>query len=123
MTGVEVLLVAAAGGIGALVRHELTSGRDLVALHVVNVVGSLALGFVLGLGGAGPLALLAASSGLGGVTSFSTWMVGARAEARRADAPGAALLLHVLGPTALAVLAAGLGVAIAGVVGVAAATP
>jgi fluoride ion exporter CrcB/FEX len=123
VTGPELLLVAAAGGVGALVRHELTSGRHLLALHVVNVAGSLALGFVLGLGGAGPMALLAASSGLGGMTSFSTWMVGARAEARRARAPGPVLLLHVLAPMLLAVLAAGVGVALAGAAGGTAATP
>lgn len=106
-----VAVVGLAGAAGALLRHELTGGRPLRALHLVNVAGAFLLGLVVG-GGAGELASHAAVGGLGGLTSFSTWMVGARVTARTTTAPRAALLLHVVTPAALAVVAAWLGIRI-----------
>ncbi len=96
------VLVAAGGAVGALLRHEVTarSGRPLLALHVCNALGALALGLVVGLGATGPVVIGATTGGLGAFTSFSTWMVGAR---QRGGAG------HVAAPLVLAVAAAVLG--------------
>lgn len=115
MTAAELVLGAIAGGLGAVLRHELTVGRPLHALHVVNVAGSALLGVVAGSElWTHPLAVAVAVGGLGGLTSFSSWMVGARDEARGRRAPGASLTGHVLLPAALAVAGAALGTAVGG---------
>ena len=114
MTGVELVVVAVAGAAGALLRHELTTGRTLRALHAVNVAGAAALGLVLGAAVDGT-PLLVAVAGLGGLTSFSTWVAGVRARelevaatTGRADPAGVAAG-HLLVPAVLAVAAAALG--------------
>jgi len=78
------LLVAIGGAIGAVLRRlmvwilpDLPSGFP-VAISTVNVVGSFALGFVIGL--ARPAALAVdlqplTVGALGGFTTFSAWMV------------------------------------------------
>ena len=78
------ILVAIGGSIGALSRWIVTivlphhrSGFP-VAITVVNLVGSFALGFAVGLdrAGAAPMDLVPLTTGaLGGFTTFSTWMV------------------------------------------------
>lgn len=76
MTTTTVVAATVAGAAGALVRHELTRGRHLRALHAVNVVGSLLLGVAVGFEPSAGIAAVVVG-GLGGLTSFSTWMVGA----------------------------------------------
>ena len=83
LTWVSVFL---AGGLGALARFELGgvvlrrtgSGRPWGTV-VVNLVGSLALGVVVGLGrrqAISPQTLEVVATGfLGGFTTFSTWMM------------------------------------------------
>lgn len=102
MTPTTWVLVAAAGATGALLRHEVTfrSGRPLRALHACNVLGALALGVLVGLGAAGPVAVAVGAGGLGAFTSFSTWVLGAR----RADP-----VTDLVVPLVLAVAAAALG--------------
>ncbi len=78
--------VALAGGLGALARYELggvvlrrTGGTRPWGTVVVNLVGSLALGVVVGLGrrqAMSPQSVEVIAIGfLGGFTTFSTWMV------------------------------------------------
>lgn len=115
MTAAVAVTIAAAGAAGAVLRHELTGDRPLFALHVVNVTGSLLLGLAIGVGLDG-LAHAAAIGGLGALTSFSTWMVGA---VGLTDGPAAGwrrartLALHVLAPAGGAVAAAAIGIAVA----------
>lgn len=110
MTPTGWLVVAVAGAAGALVRHEVTAraGAPLRALHACNVLGSAALGLVLGLGLQGPVVVGLAAGGLGSLTSFSTWMVGARQRGGARD---------VVVPLALAVGAAVLGVLVGELLG------
>jgi fluoride ion exporter CrcB/FEX len=116
MTGIEALLVAGAGAVGAVLRHELTTRATsaLLGVHLVNVTGALALGAAsVALDGS---ALLVLGGGLlGGMTTFSTWMVLADDKADSTK-----LGRHIALPFALGVLAATAGrtvvVAILGVV-------
>lgn len=116
MSPTELLVVALAGAGGAVLRHELTAGRPLLALHAVNVVGSLVLGIALG-AAVGGVAALGAAAGLGGLTSFSSWVAGVR-DVERDDDPGVrrgplvVTVGHLLAPAVLAVTAAALGAAI-----------
>lgn len=83
----EFLLVVAAGGVGAMARHELDallsqhSTRFPVGIFLVNVIGSFVLGLVVGLHAAGDLPtrwLTIVGVGLcGGFTTFSTAAVDA----------------------------------------------
>jgi fluoride exporter len=85
---VAVIVVAAivASGIGALVRYEVsgaverrTGGTWPWGTALVNVVGALLLGVLLGSQSSGriatDLATVAGAGFLGGLTTFSTWMV------------------------------------------------
>ena len=70
-----------AGGVGALVRAEVTSLLGVRrGTAVVNLVGAALLGLVVGLaGGADTRAGTVTVLGLGlcgGLTTFSTWMLG-----------------------------------------------
>ena len=78
-----LLLVALAGGFGAVARLVLdgvvrgrTAGRSAAGTTVVNVTGSLLLGLVTGLAGAALLPpfwrLVLGTGVLGGYTTFST---------------------------------------------------
>ncbi len=101
MTGLDLTLVAGAGAVGALVRHEAITRTlpPLLAVHVLNVLGALLLGVAsVALDGR---ALLVLGGGLlGGMTTFSTWFVLAQ------DEPP---LSAVLAPLAFGVAAAALG--------------
>lgn len=117
MTAVELLLVAAAGATGALLRHELTTGRPLRALHTVNVAGSFGLGLVLALATVGGPVALAAGAGFGGLTSFSSWVVGARDVARGTSRPTRVSWGHLVVPAVLAVVGATAGVLVGSALG------
>lgn len=83
----DLLLVVAAGGVGAVARHELDallsqhSTRFPIGIFLVNVLGSLVLGLLVGLHTAGDLpARWVAVLGVGfcgGFTTFSTAAVDA----------------------------------------------
>jgi CrcB protein len=104
-----LLLAIPLGGLGAVVRvagaqlgERRLPGGAPTATGIVNVVGAGLLGLVAGLGG--DAALLVLGGGLlGGMTTFSTWMVEAD-DAARTGRLRAALLVVVL-PLALGVAA------------------
>lgn len=120
------LLVALAGGLGAVARLVLdgwatgrTGGRYPAGTLLVNVTGSLLLGLVTGLAAGALLpprwALVLGTGLLGGFTTFST----AAVETVRLAAAGraAAAAMHGLGMLGASVLAAGLGLAVGLTVG------
>lgn len=83
---VTMVLVALAGGLGALLRYELGGFVQSIARStrpwgtlVVNLSGALALGLLAGAGLGARLPLPAVrvlgTGFLGGFTTFSTWMV------------------------------------------------
>lgn len=106
---VWLLLAIPLGGVGAVVRVLATQhgearlpGGAPAATALVNVIGAALLGLVAGWGG--DVALLVLGGGLlGGMTTFSTWMVEAD-EAARTGRARTALLIVVL-PLALGALA------------------
>lgn len=111
-----VLLVAVGGGVGAALRWLVTDGFGHsddgfpVGTTLVNVVGSFALGLLVGYDAAvetfvqtEPLTI----GVLGGFTTFSTWMVDIHAS------DGPALSRKVVAvPLVLGLVAAGLGLAL-----------
>jgi CrcB protein len=83
MTLLEIVLVAVGGGVGAALRFVLdgvvkTRSRVVLPLGtlVINVTGSLVLGYLTGLGGAGVLpggvVTVLGTGMMGGYTTFST---------------------------------------------------
>ena len=113
MIGVELLVGSLAGAVGAVLRHELTTRQPLRALHVVNVVGSVLLGVVAGSTlWDRSLPLAVAVGGFGGLTSFSSWMVGARDAVRGRGHEAWRLAGHVLLPAGLAVVGCLAGIAV-----------
>ncbi len=104
-----LLLAIPLGGIGAVVRVLATAhgetrlpGGAPTATALVNVVGAALLGLVAGWGG--DLALLVLGGGLlGGMTTFSTWLVEADEAARTGRARTALLIVVV--PLVLGALA------------------
>ena len=78
----SILVAAAAGSIGALVRYLTTgwvqqwTGSTLpIGTAVVNIVGAFLLGVVVGSMGLESTVAIAALGFVGGLTTFSTWMV------------------------------------------------
>lgn len=75
-----VVLAVVAGGLGALVRAEATAWLGVRrGTAVVNLAGAFLLGLVVGLAGGvdsdpGAVVVLGAGA-LGGLTTFSTWML------------------------------------------------
>ncbi len=75
-----VVLAVVAGGLGALVRAEATARLGVrVGTAVVNLAGSFLLGLVVGVAGgaasdSGSVLVLGAGA-MGGLTTFSTWML------------------------------------------------
>ncbi|WES63763.1 CrcB family protein [Microbacter sp. GSS18] len=114
----QLLLIALTGGIGAGLRYSLdrwltrVPGEFPRGILVVNVSGSLALGIVTGLGAAvlpaGVLAVIGTGL-LGGYTTFSTVCVESVLIAQRRRRREA--IANLLGTLALAVIAAGVGLA------------
>ena len=113
--------LALAGGIGAGIRYIVDvlvmRGRDdafPVGILIVNVTGSAALGLMTGIGTViGPDWLAIVGVGLlGGYTTFSTVAVDTVRLARRGRRDWA--LVNLLGTFGAAVTAAGLGLALAG---------
>lgn len=111
-----LLVVAAAGGVGAGLRYLVdrlvtpaAGARFPVGILIVNVSGSFALGLLTGLGAAvAPEVSLALGAGLlGGYTTFSTVSVETVLLAERRRWRDAAL--NLFGTLALAAVAAGLG--------------
>jgi len=110
------LLIAIGGGIGALARWGVATaipkshGGFPVGITIVNVVGSFALGLVVGFVASGQI--LFATEGLtvgllGGFTTFSTWMVDIEEAPRRRMRVATTLIPSVAG-----LLAAAVGVAL-----------
>lgn len=76
-----ILLAIPLGGLGAVVRVLVTRvgetrlpGGAPTATACINVIGATALGVVAGWGG-DPAVLVIGGGLLGGMTTFSTWMV------------------------------------------------
>ncbi|PZE28983.1 MULTISPECIES: CrcB family protein [unclassified Curtobacterium] len=118
MSTVELVLVAVGGGVGAVLRFVLDGAvrahwpRSLpLGTIVINVSGSLVLGYVTGLGTAGLLpSLVVATLGtgmMGGYTTFSTASV-ETVQLVRAGHPWLALL-NGIGMLVVSVGAAALG--------------
>ena len=102
MTGGEAVLVAVAGALGAVVRHELTDRPHAVRwTAAVNVVGAGLLGVASAALAAGPLLVLGGGL-LGAATTFSTWMVQADT-APTASATGWVVALPLVAGVAAAV--------------------
>ena len=113
----EVLLIAAAGGVGAVARfvwdgHLRSRATDYpVGTAIINLTGSLLLGFVTGLALSqllsAPWALVLGTGFLGGYTTFSTASVETvrLAQERRR----LAALLNGLGLLVASVVLAGIG--------------
>jgi CrcB protein len=108
-----VVAVVVAGACGAVLRHEVVQwwelrrpihSRDGVA--VVNVCGAFALGLLITVRSDGALRLVLGTGLLGGLTTFSTWIVlGARAGAK-------ALVRDIILHAGLGIPAAALGMAL-----------
>lgn len=129
MTGaLALLLVAAAGGLGAAARFVVDGavrsrpwhGAFPWATVVVNVTGSLVIGLITGVvlhagdpAGVEPWRLGVAVGFCGGYTTFSTAMVES-VRLARADRPGLAVA-NALGTMLLTVVAAALGIALVAV--------
>lgn len=116
-----VLGLAVAGGLGAVTRFLLdtvitarTRRRFPIATIVINVSGSLVLGFVTGLAAAHALPpewrIIVGTGFLGGYTTFSTAMLDAVALWR--DGERGAAVFDAVGMLVLGLLAAGLGLAL-----------
>jgi len=104
-----LLLAIPLGGLGAVVRVLATQAGETrlpggapTATGLVNVVGAALLGLVAGWGG-DPAVLVLGGGLLGGMTTFSTWMVEAD-EAARTGRARTALLIVAL-PLVLGALA------------------
>jgi len=115
MTALTFLLAAACGGLGAATRYlvdlgiaRLTGTRFPWGVMVINVTGSLALGFVVGmLPGA---AFVVGAGFLGGYTTFSTAMIDTVALWR--DGERRASVLNAVGMLLASVAAAAAGLAL-----------
>lgn len=95
-----IALAVIAGGLGALVRGEATARLGVRrGTAVVNLAGAFLLGLVVGLAGgegteAGSLVVLGAGA-LGGLTTFSTWMLEVTERPERDQVPAVLVTLFV----------------------------
>jgi CrcB protein len=116
------LAITAAGGIGAVCRYVLdqlvqhrTAGELPYGTFLINVVGSLVLGLVLGLathhGLASQATLVIGTGFAGGFTTLSTWAWESLALAEGGDLPAASL--NIVGSFAAGLLAAAAGFGLA----------
>jgi fluoride exporter len=109
--------VAMLGGVGSILRFELdglVQGRldseFPFGTFVVNGLGSLLLGLLIGLDITGNDMLIAGTATLGSFTTFSTWML--ETERLAEDGESRLAFANILGSIALGLAAAGLGWAI-----------
>lgn len=109
--------VALVGGLAAVARFELdgfVQGRlDTefpFGTFVVNGIGSLLLGLLIGLDVTGDDLLLAGVATLGSFTTFSTWML--ETERLAEDGESGLAFANIVGSVALGLAAAGAGWAI-----------
>lgn len=111
MSGGDLVLVAAAGSVGALARHELMirAHTPLRGVHVANLLGALLLGYVA-VAAPTPWVLILGGGLLGSLTTFSTWVALSDADSRTGWSLTIPAVLGVLLGVAGAVLA-GAGVA------------
>lgn len=109
--------VAMLGGLGAILRFELDGlvqsrldSEFPFGTFVVNGLGSLLLGLLIGLDVTGNDMLIAGTATLGSFTTFSTWML----ETERLVEDGGSRLAfaNIAGSIALGLAAAGVGWAI-----------
>ncbi|MCA1698807.1 MAG: fluoride efflux transporter CrcB [Actinobacteria bacterium] len=77
-----VIAIAGIGGVGAVLRFILdgavqrrVAGGFPAGTLTVNLMGSFALGVLIGVGVAGDAFLLLGTAALGSFTTFSTWML------------------------------------------------
>lgn len=75
-----IVLAVVVGGLGALLRAEVTARRGVrQGTALVNLVGAFLLGLLVGLAGAhgveSSTLLVLGAGGLGGLTTFSTWVL------------------------------------------------
>lgn len=106
-------LVFAGGAVGTLLRAVVSDAAgSLAGTFAVDVAGSFLLGLLLGLAPSPRLRLLLGVGGLGGLTTYSTFALGTLGLGQAlGPLPGA---LAGIGHAASGVLAAGLGLALAG---------
>lgn len=107
-----MLVASIAGALGAVCRYlvsgwvqERSSSGWPVGTFVVNVVGALGLGVVVGAGQSETALMLVGAGFLGGFTTFSTWMI----ETLRLGPVSLRALANLLISLAAGVLAAALG--------------
>jgi CrcB protein len=106
--------VAVLGGVGAILRFRLDGlvqmrfdTRFPLGTLVVNGLGSLLLGLLIGLDLTGDDMLLAGAATLGSFTTFSTWML--ETERLAEDGESGLALANIVGSIALGLGAVGLG--------------
>ena len=106
-----VLVLALAGGLGALARAEVAwlaarRGHPRSGTHAVNVLGALLLGLLVGARSASLVAAdtvtVLGTGFLGGFTTFSTWMVQATADGDLRTAVRATVPVALVGVAAAA---------------------
>ena len=116
MSGLLLWLGAGAlGAVGSVARFTLdgavarrAEGGDLPwGTLVVNVLGSFALGLVVGVGLDGDVRFLVAGGLLGSFTTFSTWMLETHRLAEEGEGPAALANLALSAALGLAALGAG----------------
>lgn len=118
--GLGILLVALAGGAGAVVRFALARlghpDRLPWPILVANLAGAFVAGLATSLLGGEPLLLLVVVTGFcGGLTTFSTWMVETvqLADRRRMRTAIANVTVTLVAGVALAALGLWLGALLA----------
>lgn len=111
MALVSALAVGLGGSVGALARYRVGLAVERRALDtlVVNVLGSLLLGVVLGVDLAGPVSLAVAVGFCGAFTTFSSFAVETVRFAD--DGARAVAVAYAVGTLALALLATVAGLA------------
>lgn len=114
----DVLLLAVAGGAGAVCRWGVATGvraawaddrAGALATALVNLAGAFALGLLVGSSPTHRTLLIVGTGLLGGFTTFSTWMLEAVVLRRVSRA---ASLIDLVVPLALGLAAAAVGLAV-----------
>lgn len=111
------LLASLAGGAGAVCRYLVsgwvqrgsTAGFPVGTL-VVNALGALGLGLVVGTGSVESMATIALAGFFGGFTTFSTWMV----ETVRLGFPGRQATVNIVVSVVVGIASAAVGYTLIG---------